>query len=142
MEREERKDRVDDANRAVKSAMEEGVVAGGGVALIRCIYKLDVLSHLVSEGERIGVNIVKKACEAPLRKMLENASLPESIIEEVKNQKNETEGYDVLNKRFVDMFESNILDPKKVVRCALQNASSIACQLIDSSVLMIEMKPE
>ena len=139
IEKEERKFRVDDANRAVKSAIEEGVVVGGGVALIRCMESLNDI--IVSGDEVIGVTIVREACEVPLRKMLKNAGLPESIVVAVKDQDVGNMGYNVKTKEFVNMFEDNILDPTKVVRCALQNASSVACQVITSDALIVELKP-
>lgn len=140
VEAKEKKDRVDDANRAVKSAIEEGVVAGGGVALIRCMDALDKIKG--TDNEEKGVAIVRHACEAPLRKMLENAGLPATTLGLVKAQMDPNGGYDIKKQSFVNMLDSNILDPKKVVRCALQNAASVAGQIITSDVLLVEMKPD
>jgi chaperonin GroEL len=138
VEQKERHDRVDDAVRAVKSAIEEGVVPGGGVALIRCAGKLN---HSNFQGaELLGATIVFEACFSPLNKMLENAGLDKGIVKEVVAREDRF-GYNVKTEQIVDMVQENILDPTKVVRCALQNASSVACQVITSGALLVEMKP-
>jgi chaperonin GroEL len=139
VESKEKKDRVDDAVRAVKSAIEEGVVPGGGLALIRCINEL---SDIVVRGdEKLGVELVELACLSPLKKMLSNACLPESIADDVLRKKG-NEGYNVKTGEFCDLIKSGIIDPVKVVRCSLQNASSVASQVIGSDVLMVEMRPK
>lgn len=139
IEREERKHRVDDANRAVKSAIEEGVVAGGGVALIRCIKYLDDV--VVMGDESIGISILKEVCMVPLKKMLDNAGLTKNIACSVFETDEINRGYNIKTKKFVDMIKENILDPTKVVRCALQNAASVSGQVITSDVLLVEQKP-
>lgn len=139
VETKERKDRVDDAVRAVKSAIEEGVVVGGGVALIRCIKQLDDI--IVVGDEKLGVELIEKACMAPLQKMLKNACLSELIADDVL-KKTGDDGYNVKTGESCDLFKAGIIDPVKVVRCALQNASSVASQVIGSDVLMVEMRPK
>lgn len=139
VETKERKDRVDDAVRAVKSAIEEGVVVGGGVALIRCIKALDDV--LVNGDEKLGVELVEKACMAPLQKMLSNAGLDKLVAEKVFD-KSGYEGFNVKTGEMCDLLKAGIIDPVKVVRCSLQNASSVAIQVIGSDVLMVEMRPK
>lgn len=139
VETKERKDRVDDAVRAVKSAIEEGVVVGGGVALIRCIKQLHDI--FVIGDEKIGVELVEKACMAPLQKMLKNACLSELLADDVL-KKEGNEGFNVKTGEVCDLFKAGIIDPVKVVRCSLQNASSVASQVIGSDVLMVEMRPK
>lgn len=138
IEQKERQDRVDDANRAVKSAIEEGIVPGGGIALIRAAQK-----RLGSDNVDIqtGMNIVYNACEAPLRKMVSNAGVKEDVVLLPVLNSSGNEGYNVRTGKFVDMIEANIIDPAKVVRCSLQNAASVAGQVINSGVLMVELKP-
>lgn len=139
VETRERKDRVDDSVRAVKSAVEEGVVVGGGVALIRCI---DSLKDIAVKGnESIGVDLVRKACMAPLQKMLENAGMDKGNLEQVIARSGNN-GLNIKSGEFCDLFKAGIIDPVKVVRCALQNASSVASQVIGSDVLMVEMRPK
>lgn len=162
VEQVERLHRVDDANKAIKSAIEEGVVPGGGVALIK---SLNVGYIGLKGDEEIGFNIVKNACYAPLKKMLTNAGVikapvndpfylfyelitsifkkkKRSVIELVELNENNISyyGYNVKTKEFVDMIEAKIIDPAKVVRCALQNAASVAAQVINSDVLLVEIK--
>ncbi|MES3018149.1 MAG: chaperonin GroEL [Bacteroidota bacterium] len=140
VERKERKDRVDDAVRAVRSAIEEGIVVGGGVSLIRCIDELDNIS--VHGDESIGVDLIRKACMAPLKKMLDNAGLDDDLAYEVLNYStSENYGYNVKIKAFGDLFEQGIIDPVKVVRCAMQNAASVASQVLTGDVLLVEMRP-
>lgn len=140
VEQKERHDRVDDANRAVKSALEEGIVPGGGIALIRSGQKIN-FSPFVGD-QLVGANIVFDACFSPLKKMLLNAGIDPMLVVPVTMVESGNKGYNVRDKQFVDMMEAKILDPTKVVRCALQNASSVACQVINSGALLVEMKPE
>lgn len=133
----EKKDRVDDACRAVKSAIEEGVVVGGGVALLRCVKNMKVNVNIFGD-ENIGVDLVKKVCEAPLLKMLENAGLDKSMLREVVAKTGNT-GYNIKTKAIEDLFENGVIDPAKVIRCALQNAASVACAVITSDYFIVEM---
>jgi chaperonin GroEL len=137
-EMKEKKARVEDALHATRAAVEEGIVAGGGVALIRCQGALKV----EAEGdEAIGVDIVLKACEAPLRQLASNAGIEGAIVvQEVKKSKG-TYGYNVAKDEYVDMVKEGIIDPTKVTRSALQNAASIASLLLTTECMITE-KPE
>jgi len=139
VELKEKKDRVDDAVRAVKSAIEEGIVVGGGVALIRCMDSLSEIEAI--NDEKIGVEIIKNACMSPLKKMLENASENVSIINDVKKGERNY-GYNVKTRTFENLFDSGVIDPVKVVRCALQNAASVGIAIIGSDCLIVEIKPK
>jgi len=139
-EMKEKKARVEDALNATKAAVEEGIVPGGGVSLIRCIPALDDVD-VENEDQQIGVNIVKKALEAPFRQIVENAGLDASLLlEKVKNGK-PTEGFDAAKGEFVDMLEAGIIDPTKVERLAIQNAASVGSLMITTECLITD-KPE
>lgn len=140
LEQKERYDRVDDANRAVKSAIEEGVVPGGGVALIRCAAKLSEVE--VTGDEAIGVDIVRSACMVPLMTMIDNSGGDYEPVLQMVCYGTGNSGYNLKTKEYCDMVESNIIDPTKVVRCALQNAASVAAQIITSGASLIEMRPK
>ena len=134
----ERKTRVEDALSATRAAVEEGVVAGGGVALLNAMVGLDNLK--VTDEEKIGVEIVRKALTKPIHFILTNAGLePAVIIEKIKEAKKVGYGYNVLTNEYVDMFEAGIIDPAKVTRSALQNASSIASILMTTEVLVADV---
>lgn len=138
VEQVERLHRVDDANKAIKSAIEEGIVAGGGIALLRAS---ECNLGEINGDELIGVRIVLDACYIPLKKMVSNAgdeNLYDDMLIKVLDSKG-SKGYNIKTKEFVDMLEAKIIDPTKVVRCALQNAASVACQVINSEVLLVEM---
>jgi chaperonin GroEL len=137
VEMKERKARVEDALHATRAAVEEGIVPGGGVAYIRC---LSALEKLKLEGdEQIGVNIVKRALEEPLRQLVENAGEEGSLVlERVRNEPTEV-GFDVENLRYGDMFKAGVIDPTKVARIALQNASSIAALLVTTEAAVVEI---
>ena len=136
-EMKEKKARVEDALHATRAAVEEGIVAGGGVALIRC---LTALEGLKLEGdEQIGVEIVKKAIEYPLRALSANAGVEGSVIvQEVKKRKG-NDGYNVSTGEFEDLVKAGVVDPKKVTRTALQNAASIAGLLLTTECLITEL---
>jgi chaperonin GroEL len=136
-EMKEKKARVEDALHATRAAVEEGIVPGGGVALIRC---LGVLENLKLEGdEQIGVDIIKRAIESPLRALAQNAGVEGSIIvQEVKRRKS-NEGYNVATGEFEDLVKAGVVDPKKVTRAALQNAASIAGLLLTTECLITEL---
>ena len=137
----ERKTRVEDALSATRAAVEEGVVAGGGVALLNAMVGLDNLK--VTDEEKIGVEIVRKALQKPIYFILTNAGLePAVIIEKIKASKKNGYGYNVLTNEYVDMFEAGIIDPAKVTRSALQNASSIASILMTTEVLVADVPEE
>ena len=132
----EKKHRIDDALEAVRSAQEEGIVPGGGVALVRAISGLSVETD--NEEQALGAKIVLRACEAPLRTMARNAGESEDIVIRMVQEAQGDEGYDFLNRRMVSTYERGIIDPKKVTRCALQNAASAAGTLLTTSHAIVK----
>ncbi len=135
-EMKEKKARVEDALHATRAAVEEGIVAGGGVALLRCYPSIDALK--VEGDEQIGVDIVKRAIEAPTRVLAENAGVEGSVVvQEVKRRKG-NEGYNVATNEYEDLIKAGVVDPKKVTRAALQNAASIAGLLLTTECLVTE----
>jgi chaperonin GroEL len=137
-EMKEKKARVEDALHATRAAVEEGIVAGGGVALLRCYSAIEAL-HLEDEDEQIGVDIVKRAIESPLRALASNAGVEGSIIvQEVKRRKG-NDGYNVSTGDYEDLVKAGVVDPKKVTRTALQNAASIAGLLLTTECLITEL---
>jgi len=140
-EMKEKKARVEDAMHATKAAVEEGIVPGGGVALLRAIPALDKIKEK-NEDIQIGINIVKRALEEPLRQIANNSGYEGSVVvNEVKGFE-KTKGFDAYNEKYVDMFEAGIIDPTKVVRTALQNASSIAALMLTTEAIITEIKEE
>jgi len=138
VEVKEKKDRVDDAVNATKAAVEEGIVAGGGVALLRAKASVGKLSD-PSEDVQAGINIVLKALEAPIRQIVENAGAEGSIVVgKILGEKSQTYGFDAQTEQFVDMLAAGILDPAKVVRIALQDAASIAGLMITTEAMVAE----
>ena len=138
VEVKEKKDRVDDALNATKAAVEEGVVAGGGVALLRAKAALAKLSDENADVQS-GINIVLRALEAPIRQIVENSGGEGSIVVgRIFNEKSQTYGFDAQNEQFVDMLTAGILDPAKVVRIALQDAASIAGLMITTEAMVAE----
>lgn len=141
MEVKERKDRIEDAMYATKAAAEEGIVAGGGVALLYASRALDNLKTLNSDQEQ-GIKIVKKAVQFPLRQIAENAGQDGTWVAGKLLEGNDLNlGYDAQSDQYVDMFEAGVVDPVKVVRLALQNAASIAGLLLTTEAMITE-KPE
>jgi chaperonin GroEL len=137
-EMKEKKARVEDALHATRAAVEEGIVPGGGVALIRCIAAIDAL-NLKDDDEKIGVDIIKRAVESPLRSLAANAGVEGSlIVQEVKKRKG-NEGYNVATGEYEDLVKAGVVDPKKVTRSALQNAASIAGLLLTTECLITEV---
>ena len=138
-EMKEKKARVEDALHATRAASQEGIVPGGGVALIRCLTGLDKLK--LEGDEKIGVSIVKRAIEEPLRQLVENAGLEGSVVaQKIKSEKTNV-GYDVNQDAYVDMIAAGVIDPTKVTRSALQNAASIAALLLTTEAIIAD-KPE
>ncbi|HNX74335.1 MAG TPA: chaperonin GroEL [Candidatus Rifleibacterium sp.] len=138
-EMKERKTRVEDALSATRAAVEEGVVAGGGVTYLNALPVLDKLEKNANDDEKIGINIVRRALYAPMRMILTNAGLePSVIIENVRKHSEKGYGYDVVADDYANMFKAGIIDPAKVTRSALQNASSIASILLTTEVLVAE----
>jgi chaperonin GroEL len=139
-ELKEKKARVEDAMHATKAAVEEGIVPGGGVALLRA---QKALEKLQLEGDlRIGINIVKKAIEEPLRQIAANAGFEGSVVVEKVKEAKQDMGFNALGEKYEDMIKAGILDPTKVVRIALQNASSIAGLLLTTEGLIAELPEE
>ncbi len=138
-EMKEKKARVEDALHATRAAVEEGIIPGGGVAFLRAAATLDKLE--VEGEEKLGVNIVKRALEEPMRQLAFNAGLEGSVIVEQAKKEKKTVGFNVENEKFEDMFEAGVIDPTKVARSALQNAASVAGLLLTTEALVAE-KPE
>ncbi|MGB9672514.1 MAG: chaperonin GroEL [Anaerolineales bacterium] len=142
-ELKEKKHRVEDALSATRAAVEEGIVPGGGVALINAMSALEGLK-MDSEDAQIGVNIVRKALEVPLRKIAENAGKDGSVILESvrrvqKEKKNQNYGFNVISEEYVDMVKDGVIDPAKVTRGALENAASIAAMILTTEALVTEV---
>src|SRR6266478_3250262 len=137
-EMKERKARVEDALHATRAAVEEGIVSGGGVALLRCIPAMEAVKP-DNDDERIGVDIVKRAVEYPTRALAENAGVEGSVVvQEVKRRKG-NDGYNVSTGEYEDLVKAGVVDPKKVTRTALQNAASIAGLLLTTECLVTEI---
>ena len=134
----EKKARVEDALNATRAAVEEGIVPGGGVALLRCAKAVDKLK--VEGDEKVGAMIVKRALEEPIRQIVENAGAEGSVIvEKVKHETVATRGFDAETMEFVDMLQAGIIDPTKVERAALENAASIASLLLTTEALITDI---
>ena len=139
VEMKEKKARVDDALHATRAAVEEGIVAGGGVALLRASLQLDGIKATASE--KVGVDIMKRALEGPIRQICENAGLEASIIVQKVLEGKDDFGFDARDEKYVNMFKAGIIDPAKVARVAVENAASIAGLLLTTEVAITE-KPE
>ncbi|MCK4650805.1 chaperonin GroEL [Candidatus Babeliales bacterium] len=140
-EMKEKKDRVEDALHATRAAVEEGIVAGGGVTLLRAQKVLDSLK--LKGVEALGIEIVKRALEEPARIIAQNAGYePSVVIDKIKNSKEENIGFDAKNETYTDMIKAGIVDPAKVSRTALQNAASIAGLLLTTEVMVSEIPEE
>ena len=140
-EMKEKKARVEDAMHATKAAVEEGIVAGGGVALLRAQTKIAKLS--LEGDQQIGVNIIKRALEEPMRWIASNAGHEGAIVvQKVREQKNANHGFNAETETYENMIEAGVIDPTKVVRAALQNASSIAALLLTTEALVSELPEE
>ncbi len=136
-EMKEKKMRVEDALHATRAAVEEGIVAGGGVALLRCVSAIESVKG-ANEDEEIGVGIVKRAVESPLRWLAANAGVEGSVIVEAVKKAKGNEGYNVATGEYEDLVKAGIVDPKKVTRSALQNAASIAGLLLTTECLITD----
>ncbi len=142
VEVKERKDRVEDALAATRAAMQEGIVAGGGCALLFAGRVLEKLKGANDE-QNVGINIIKKVIQAPIRQIAENAGFDGAVVaNEVLSKGQASYGYNAQTNEYVDMFKAGIVDPTKVVRTALQDASSIAGLLITTEAVIIEKKEE
>ena len=144
IEMKERKMRIEDALAATRAAVEEGIVAGGGVALLAAIKRVQKIVTNYSGDERTGVQIVLNAMEEPVRQIAKNAGIDGSvIIENIRRRNRPDYGYDALKGEYVDMFERGIIDPTKVTRSALQNASSVAAMVLTTESLVTDIpQPE
>ena len=140
-EMKEKKARIEDALHATRAAVEEGILPGGGVALVRAAAALDRVR--VRGDEKIGVDIVRRALPAPLRQIAENAGVSGAlVVQKILESDNPNFGYDALSGEYCDLVEAGIIDPTKVVRSALQNAASIASLLLTTNALITEMEKE
>ena len=141
VEMKEKKDRVDDALHATRAAVEEGIVAGGGVALIRARKQLDKIKA-INDDEFTGIQIISRALEAPLRTIVENAGGEGSVVVAKILDGKDGFGYDAKSDKYVDLFESGIIDPKKVTRVALENAASVAGMILTTECALVDIKEE
>jgi chaperonin GroEL len=140
-ELKEKKARVEDAMHATRAAVEEGIVPGGGIALMRCLPALEMLK--LHDDEAIGVNIVKRALEEPLRQIAQNAGHEGAVVAgRVREAKEENSGFNAESGEFADMIKAGVIDPAKVTRLALQNAASIVSLMLTTEVLIADDKAE
>jgi chaperonin GroEL len=136
----EKKARVEDAMHATKAAVEEGIVAGGGVALLRCLKVVDAVK---AEGdEAVGVNIIRRALEEPLRQIAGNAGHEGAVVVARVRELKGDEGFNAQTHVYENLVEAGVIDPTKVVRCALQNAASIASLLLTTEAVICEIPEE
>ena len=139
VEMKEKKDRFDDALHATRAAVEEGIIPGGGTAFIRAAQKLDAVKP-ENEDEKLGIEIIRRAVEEPLRMIVENAGLEGSVIvNEVKNGKGDY-GFNARTEKYENLFQSGVIDPAKVTRVALENAASIAGMLLTTECVLCDIK--
>ena len=141
VEMKEKKDRVDDALHATRAAVEEGIVAGGGVALIRARKQLEKIKSS-NDDELTGIQIISRALEAPLRTIVENAGGEGSVVVAKILDGKGGFGYDAKSETYVDLFESGIIDPKKVTRVALENAASVAGMILTTECALVDIKED
>jgi len=141
VEMKERKDRVDDALHATRAAIEEGIVAGGGVALLRSADVLNTVKTLNND-EATGVKILKRAVEEPLRQIVENAGAEGSVVVSKVNEGKKDFGYDAKTDEYVNMFKAGIIDPTKVTRIALENAASVASMILTTECALVDIKED
>jgi chaperonin GroEL len=141
MELKEKKARVEDAMHATRAAVEEGIVAGGGTAYLRCIAVLEKLK--LHDDEATGVNIVRRALEEPIRQIAQNAGHEGAlIVGRVRESKDENFGFNAETGEFEDMIKAGVIDPAKVTRLALQNAASVVSLMLTTEVLIADLKDE
>ena len=141
-EMKEKKARVEDALHATRAAVEEGIVPGGGVALLRCVSALKGIK-VDNHDQQVGIDIIKRALEEPIRQIINNTELePSVIVDKVKSSKDANYGFDAGSEEYVDMLKAGIVDPTKVTRCALQNAASVASLMLTTSVMISDLPEE
>ena len=141
-EMQEKKYRIEDALSATRAAVEEGIVAGGGVVLIGAIEKVKEIKENLIGDEKTGATIIEKALEAPLRQIVENAGMDGSVIVQNVKESGKDEGYDAYNDKYVNMFEAGIVEPTKVTRSALQNAVSVSALLLTTEAAVADIPKE
>jgi chaperonin GroEL len=140
-EMKEKKARVEDAMHATRAAVEEGIVPGGGVALLRAAVGLEKLN--LAGDEKVGVNILKRACEEPLRQIVQNSGVEGAVVvEKVRNHKEANHGFNAATEQYEDLVKAGVIDPTKVTRTALQNAASIASLMLTTEAMICEMPEE
>jgi len=142
VEMTEKKHRIEDALEAVRSAQEEGVIPGGGLALLKASRSLCIITEGDSNDQGLGISIIQVACEEPIRQMASNAGLSADIIIDKVLGNNSTTGWDFRNNEMVDLIEKGIIDPLKVTKTALQNAASCAGTLITTNFGIIQTEDE
>ncbi|SLM48607.1 chaperone Hsp60, peptide-dependent ATPase, heat shock protein [Nitrospira japonica] len=141
-EMKEKKARVEDALHATKAAVEEGIVPGGGTAYLRCIKALDGIKDVPAE-QKVGLDIVRRSLEEPIRQIVANAGGESSVVVgKVRDDKNTSSGYNAATDEYVDMIKAGIIDPTKVSRCALQNAASVAGLMLTTEVMITDIPEE
>ena len=133
---------MEDALAATKAAVEEGIVAGGGTALVHAMDKVKAACAELAGDEKTGADIVIKALEAPLRQIVANAGLEGSVIVNKVKEMNDSMGFNALTEEYVEMVEAGILDPAKVTRSALQNATSVASTLLTTESVVANIKED
>ncbi|WP_410878840.1 chaperonin GroEL [Myroides sp. DW712] len=141
VEMKEKKDRVDDALHATRAAIEEGIVAGGGVALLRAKANLTTIKA-VNADEETGIQIIAKAIESPLRTIVENAGLEGSVVVAKVLEGKDNFGYNAKTNEYIDMLQAGVIDPKKVTRVALENAASVAGMILITECALVDIKDE
>ena len=141
-EMQEKKYRIEDALSATRAAVEEGIVAGGGVVLIGAIEKVIELKESLEGDEKTGAAIIEKALESPLRQIVENAGMDGSVIVQNVKESAKDEGYDAYNDKYVNMFEAGIVEPTKVTRSALQNAVSVSGMILTTEAAVADIPKE
>jgi chaperonin GroEL len=140
-EMKEKKARVEDALHATRAAVEEGIVPGGGVALLRASIALEKLK--LEGDEQFGVNIVRRACEEPVRQIVLNGGVEGAIVvEKIKSQDNRNYGYNAFTDKYEDLVKAGVIDPTKVTRSALQNAASIASLMLTTEAMIASIVEE
>ena len=140
VEMKEKKARVEDALHATRAAVEEGIVPGGGVAYLRTIHKLDNIK-VDNDDQKIGIEIIKRAVEEPIRQIVTNAGLEASVIVNKIKENTGNYGFNAATEQYCDMFEEGVIDPTKVTRVALENASSVAGLMLTTEALIVD-QPE
>ncbi|MBN1910625.1 MAG: chaperonin GroEL, partial [Pirellulales bacterium] len=142
IEMKQKKARVEDALHATRAAAEEGILPGGGVALLRCTEAVDKARSSARGDEKVGIDIVLRALSAPIKQIADNCGIDGSVIADEVAQKSNNMGYDANEGKYVDMYKAGIIDPLKVVRTALENAASIAGLMLTTETLVTDLDSE